>query len=152
MRAVPVPGGYLVNGAKKPCSLSRSMDLLTASVGCDRRTARWRMGLLMLPADTRASSVHPFWSTFALAGAESDEVRLTDVLVAPEQIIAPGPGARRRPWTELTTVGLIWFELTVCAAYTGIATVAGGAGAARRARAACPTGPRWPCGSRRPPR
>jgi alkylation response protein AidB-like acyl-CoA dehydrogenase len=121
MRAEEVPGGYLVNGAKKPCSLSRSMDLLTASVAMPQPDGTTSLGLLMLPADTPGVSVHPFWSTFALSGAESNELRLTDVLVTPEQIIAPGPelaGAM----TELTTVGLIWFQLTVCAAYTGIAS------------------------------
>ncbi|HEY0449431.1 acyl-CoA dehydrogenase family protein [Actinophytocola sp.] len=122
MMAEPVQGGYLVNGAKKPCSLSRSMDLLTASVGIEQEDGSVAMGLLMLPADTPGISVHPFWSTFALAGAESNEVRLTDVLVAPEQIIAPDP-ALADAMDQLTTVGLIWFQLTVCAAYTGIASV-----------------------------
>jgi alkylation response protein AidB-like acyl-CoA dehydrogenase len=121
MMAEQVPGGYLVNGAKKPCSLSRSMDLLTASVGLAQEDGSTAMGLLMLPADTPGISVHPFWSTFALAGAESDEVRLTDVLVTPEQIIAPDP-TLAEAMEQLTTVGLIWFQMTVCAAYTGIAS------------------------------
>lgn len=121
MGAVPVPGGYLINGAKKPCSLSSSMDLLTASVGIEQEDGSVAMGLLMLPADTPGISVHPFWSTFALAGAESNEVRLTDVLVTPEQIIAPDPSLAAA-MDRLTTVGLIWFQMTVCAAYTGIAS------------------------------
>jgi alkylation response protein AidB-like acyl-CoA dehydrogenase len=121
MKADEVPGGYLVNGAKKPCSLSKSMDLLTASVGMTQPDGEVAMGLLMLPADTPGISVHPFWSTFALAGAESNEVRLTDVLVTPEQIIAPDPSLADA-MTELTTVGLIWFQMTVCASYTGIAS------------------------------
>jgi len=121
MKADEVAGGYLVNGAKKPCSLSRSMDLLTASVGITQPDGEVAMGLLMLPADTPGISVHPFWSTFALAGAESNEVRLTDVLVTPEQIIAPDPSLADA-MTELTTVGLIWFQMTVCASYTGIAS------------------------------
>ncbi len=49
-------------------------------------------------------------------------MRLTDVLVAPEQIIAPDPDLAEA-MDQLTTVGLIWFQLTVCAAYTGIASV-----------------------------
>lgn len=121
MKAAEVPGGYLVSGAKKPCSLSKSMDLLTASVGMTQPDGEVAMGLLMLPADTPGISVHPFWSTFALAGAESNEVRLTDVLVTPEQIIAPDPSLADA-MTELTTVGLIWFQMTVCASYTGIAS------------------------------
>ncbi len=121
MRAEEVPGGYLVNGSKKPCSLSTSMDLLTASVAVPQPDGGSAMGLLMLPADTPGVSVHPFWSTFALAGAESNEVRLTDVLVTPDQIIAPDP-ALADAMTQLTTVGLIWFQMTVCATYTGIAS------------------------------
>jgi alkylation response protein AidB-like acyl-CoA dehydrogenase len=121
MRAEVVPGGYVVNGSKKPCSLSKSMDLLTASVAVPQPDGSSAMGLLMLPADTPGVSIHPFWSTFALAGAESNEVRLTDVLVTPDQIIAPDP-ALADAMTQLTTVGLIWFQMTVCATYTGIAS------------------------------
>jgi len=121
MMAEEVPGGYLINGSKKPCSLSHSMDLLTASVGIAQPDGSTAMGLLMLPADTPGISVHPFWSTFALAGAESNEVRLTDVLVTPEQIIAPDPELAEA-MDQLTTVGLIWFQMNVCAAYTGIAS------------------------------
>lgn len=121
MQAQPVDGGFLINGSKKPCSLSRSMDVLTASVGVPLPDGSVGMGLLMLPADTPGVSVHPFWSTFALAGAESHEVRLTDVLVSPEHIIQPSPDIAA-VMDELTTVGLIWFQLTVCAAYTGIAS------------------------------
>ena len=97
------------------------MDLLTASVGIAQPDGTTAMGLLMLPADTPGISVHPFWSTFALAGAESNEVRLTDVLVTPEQIIAPDPELAEA-MDQLTTVGLIWFQMNVCAAYTGIAS------------------------------
>jgi alkylation response protein AidB-like acyl-CoA dehydrogenase len=121
MRAEEVPGGYVVNGAKKPCSLSRSMDLLTASVAVPLPDGSSAMGLLMLPADTPGISIHPFWSTFALGGAESNEVRLTDVFVSPDQIIAPDPELADA-MTRLTTVGLIWFQMTVCATYTGIAS------------------------------
>ena len=121
MAAQPVDGGFLINGAKKPCSLSRSMDLLTASVAVPMADGSSGMGLLMLPAETPGVSIHPFWSTFALAGAESHEVRLTDVFVTPEHIIQPDPEFLEQ-LDRLTTVGLIWFQMTVCATYTGIAS------------------------------
>ncbi|MFL6143060.1 MAG: acyl-CoA dehydrogenase family protein [Labedaea sp.] len=121
MSAQPVDGGFLINGSKKPCSLARSMDLLTASVAMPMPDGSPAMGLLMLPANTPGVSVHPFWSTFALAGAESQEVRLTDVLVTPEHIIAPDPEVMAQ-LDELTTVGLIWFQMTVCATYVGVAS------------------------------
>lgn len=121
MMARPVEDGYLLTGSKKPCSLSRSMDLLTASVGMRRPDGSVDMGFLMLPADTPGLSVHPFWSSFALAGAESDEVRLTDVHVTDAQILQP-PAELIDELTELQEVGLIWFELILCASYTGIAS------------------------------
>lgn len=121
LSARPVEGGYRISGSKKPCSLANSMDLLTASVavpdddGGDGTT----MGLLLLPAGTPGLTVEPFWSSFALAGAESHEVRLTDVFVTPEQIVRTDPEFADQ-MDELTTVGLIWFEMMVCAAYTGL--------------------------------
>jgi alkylation response protein AidB-like acyl-CoA dehydrogenase len=121
MTARPTTDGYLLTGSKKPCSLSRSMDLLTASVGMRRADGSVDMGFLLLPADTPGISVHPFWSSFALAGAESDEVRLTDVHVTDRQILQPPPDLIDE-LTELQEVGLIWFELIVCASYTGIAS------------------------------
>jgi alkylation response protein AidB-like acyl-CoA dehydrogenase len=121
MEAQPVDGGFLISGSKKPCSLSRSMNLLTASVALPMPDGTTGLGLLMLPADTPGVSVHPFWSTFSLAGAESHEVRLTDVLVSPEHIIQPNP-ALAKQMDQLTTVGLIWFQMSVCATYTGIAS------------------------------
>jgi len=97
------------------------MDLLTASVAVHRADGSVDMGFLLLPADTPGIGVHPFWSSFALAGAESDEVRLTDVHVTDAQILRP-PAEMIDELTELQEVGLIWFELIVCASYTGIAS------------------------------
>lgn len=121
MHARPVDDGYLLTGSKRPCSLSRSMDMLTASVGMQQPDGSVEMGFLLLPADTPGLTVHPFWSSFALAGAESDEVRLTDVHVTDAQILQP-PAELIDELTELQEVGLIWFELIVCASYTGMAS------------------------------
>lgn len=121
MEARPVEGGYLISGSKKPCSLSRSMDLFTGSVGMRREDGSVEMGFLMLPADTPGISVVPFWGSFALAGAQSDEVRLTDVKVTDAQILQP-PADLLDDLSELQQVGLIWFQMTVCATYTGIAS------------------------------
>lgn len=119
MEAVPVEGGYLLNGSKKPCSLSTSMDLLTASVGMRQADGSVEMGFLLLPASTPGISVHPFWSNPVLAGAESNEVRLTDVFVTDSQILKP-PAEYAQALSELQEVGLIWFQMITCAAYTGV--------------------------------
>src|SRR5207248_1968262 len=110
-------GGYLVNGGKKPCSLSRSMDLLTASVavqvGGDATLA-----MLLIPADSPGITVHKFWMSNVLAGAESDEVRLTDVFVPSELAVSSVPDTPHR-LDDLQTAGFAWFELLTTAVYIG---------------------------------
>jgi alkylation response protein AidB-like acyl-CoA dehydrogenase len=121
MRAVPAPGGYLLNGAKKPCSLSHSMDLLTASVALTVPGEQPETAFVLLPATLPGISRHPFWASRVLAGAESDELRLTDVRIEEELLIRTDQtpdGAL----DDLQTVGYIWFELLISAAYLGMAS------------------------------
>ncbi|EXU63686.1 MULTISPECIES: acyl-CoA dehydrogenase family protein [unclassified Streptomyces] len=121
VEAREVPGGYRVTGSKKPCSLARSMDLLTASVTVRDPDGTPDMGLLVLPADTPGVSVHDFWSTFPLVAAESEEVRMDDVFVAQEHVLRTPPTAVER-LDELNEAGVIWFQMLVAASYTGIAS------------------------------
>jgi isobutylamine N-monooxygenase len=113
-------GGYLVNGGKKPCSLSRSMDLLTASVAVpvDGKPA---LAMLLIPADSPGITVHKFWLSNVLAGAESDEVRLTDVFVPAELAVFSEPDAPHR-LDDLQTAGFEWFEMLTTAVYVGAAS------------------------------
>ncbi|MFD3651830.1 acyl-CoA dehydrogenase [Streptomyces sp. NPDC058620] len=121
VQARETSGGYLVSGSKKPCSLSRSMDLLTASVGVSGRDGSPEMALLVLPADTPGISIHPFWSTFPLVAAESHEVRLEDVFVTDEDLLRAPPSAAEK-LDELNETGVIWFQMIIAAAYTGVAS------------------------------
>ncbi|MCS0638358.1 acyl-CoA/acyl-ACP dehydrogenase [Streptomyces sp. LP05-1] len=118
MTARKAEGGYLINGAKKPCSLAHSMDLLTASVALPADDGGTMMAVLLIPRATEGISVHPFWASQALAGAESDEIRLTDVFVD-EQLMMPNT-AEPGELDELQTVGLIWFELLISSCYLGM--------------------------------
>ncbi|HEX6471590.1 MAG TPA: acyl-CoA dehydrogenase family protein [Streptosporangiaceae bacterium] len=117
MTATSADGGYLVTGAKKPCSLSRSMDLLTASV----ELPDGGMAVLLIPKNVDGITVHPFWSSWALAGAESDEVRLTDVFVQNDLIMRTELGAAGE-LDELQTTGFLWFELLIASSYWGMAS------------------------------
>lgn len=144
--AVPVEGGFLVNGVKKPCSLTHSMDLLTAGVALPAADGQGgsELGVALVPAQSPGITRKPFWGAPFLAGAESDEVRLEDVHVPDELMLRPqvelGSGL-----DTLQTVGFVWFELLVTSAYTGAvarlaeAAVAGGRGSATD-RAALVTG------------
>ncbi|MFJ3880989.1 acyl-CoA dehydrogenase family protein [Streptomyces sp. NPDC090077] len=144
--AVPVDGGFLVNGVKKPCSLTHSMDLLTAGVALPAADGSGgsELGVALVPAESPGITRKPFWGAPFLAGAESDEVRLEDVHVPDELMLRPqvelGSGL-----DTLQTVGFVWFELLVTSAYTGAvarlaeAALAGGRGSTTD-RAALVTG------------
>jgi alkylation response protein AidB-like acyl-CoA dehydrogenase len=116
-----VDDGYLVNGAKQPCSLSRAMDLLTASVTLTEPDGRPGLALLLIPANLPGIRVEPFWSTPILAAAQSDRVVLTDVRVPAELVIHSTPEDQDR-LDDLQTAGFTWFELLVTSAYTGAAS------------------------------
>ena len=115
-----VEDGFLVNGSKKPCSLSASMDLLTASAFLTDRNGERQLVILLVPADAEGVSRHPFWTTDVLAGAQSDEVRLKDVFVPDRLVIWATPEDPGR-LDDLQTAAFIWFELLVTSAYVGVA-------------------------------
>ncbi|MFE4634888.1 acyl-CoA dehydrogenase family protein [Streptomyces sp. NPDC056773] len=116
--AEPVEGGYRLRGSKKPCSLSSSMDLLTASISVPGADGSPELALAIVPADSPGLSVHPFWGTGLLAGAESDEVRLEDVFV-PEELVVRTSADDPTRLDDLQTAGFIWFVLLISAGYTG---------------------------------
>lgn len=110
---------WVLNGSKKPCSLSGSMDLLTASVVIPYR-GQPTLGLALVPAQSPGLEVRPFWRSPVLAAAQSDEVRLTDVRVPDELVI------RTRPddpdcIEDLQAAGFTWFVLLISSVYAGAA-------------------------------
>jgi alkylation response protein AidB-like acyl-CoA dehydrogenase len=122
MTATVTDEGLRVSGVKRPCSLARSMDLLTASVivpGTDGREDQ--LGVALIPSTDPGVSVTPFWSSFALAGAESDQVTVDNVLVPTDLVVLTGP-AEGAQLDEIQTAGFVWFELLIMGAYLGAAT------------------------------
>lgn len=120
MRAVVADGGVTVSGVKKPCSLTWSMNLMSASVAvADPDGGPDRMAVVLVPADSPGITRAPFWKSTALAGAESDQVTLTDVFVPEALIFYPQDGEAMDP---VQARGFVWFELLVSASYLGAAT------------------------------
>jgi alkylation response protein AidB-like acyl-CoA dehydrogenase len=119
IRITPGPDGHVVlNGSKKPCSLTHSMDLFTVSTppldGMDAGLAA-----AMIPADTPGIERRSFWKSPILAGAESDEVVLNDVVVPVDAFLPLGGSGRINAVQDR---GFLWFELLISAAYLGIAS------------------------------
>jgi len=125
-------GGYLINGSKKPCSLSNSMHLLTASVAVPSASGNGtRRAVAVIPADAKGLTRKPFWKSTVLGGSESDEVVLTDVQISDEQLFFPEV---EESLDAVEAGGFLWFELLVSASYLGVASalvervIAGGRG------------------------
>jgi alkylation response protein AidB-like acyl-CoA dehydrogenase len=120
MRGMPADGGITVSGVKKPCSLTWSMNLMSASVAvADPATGTGRLAVVLIPADSPGIDRAPFWQTTVLAAAESDQVTLTDVFVPDALIFYPQDGESMDP---IQARGFVWFELLISASYLGAAT------------------------------
>jgi alkylation response protein AidB-like acyl-CoA dehydrogenase len=116
LRVRRVAGGVVVSGSKKPCSLSRSMALLTASLQMPAGGPRaGELAFAVIPAQTPGIERRPFWKSPILAGAESDEIVLDEVEV-PDLLISV-----LDPDGALLAHGFLWFELLISASYLGIA-------------------------------
>jgi alkylation response protein AidB-like acyl-CoA dehydrogenase len=114
-------GSIVLNGSKMPCSLSRSMDLLTASVMMKDDDGVDRLAVALIPAGSPGLEVRPFWKSPVLAGAESDQVVLTEVELDPAMVVFTQVTADAVP-DELNIAGFLWFELLLTAGYIGIAS------------------------------
>ncbi len=122
MRAEVRGDTVVLNGRKKPCSLSRSMDLLTASIVIPTEDGTGeQMAVALVPRATPGIEIRPFWRSFVLAGAESDEVVLHDVEI-PVGLVVRTEVTPNQRLDDLQTAGFLWFELLITAAYTGVAS------------------------------
>lgn len=111
----------VLNGSKMPCSLSHSMDLLTASVLLTGEDGTDRLAIALIPAGSPGLEVRPFWRTPVLAGAESEQIVLTDVELDPQMVVTTDVTADAVP-DSLNVAGFLWFELLLTAGYLGVAS------------------------------
>jgi alkylation response protein AidB-like acyl-CoA dehydrogenase len=120
MRAVQADRGIVVSGTKKPCSLTWSMNLMSASVAvADPDAGTDRLAIVLIPANSAGIERAPFWQTTVLAAAESDQVTLTDVFVPDSLTFYPESSEVMDP---IQARGFVWFELLIAASYLGAAT------------------------------
>jgi len=123
MRGRREDGVVRLSGSKRPCSLARSMDILTASVAIEHEHGNGpdELAIALVSADLPGIEVTPFWSTPLLAGAQSDAVTLRDVAVE-ERLVVPVGALGRSELDALQAAGFLWFELLITAAYLGVAS------------------------------
>ncbi len=120
MQVKPVSGGLVISGSKKPCTLSMSMGLMTASVMLPTADGQAdEIALVVIPADSPGIERRPFWKSLALTGTESHEVILNEVYVPEENIYSMGAPSK---FDKVVARSFIWFELLACAAYLGVSS------------------------------
>ncbi|MGW4771892.1 acyl-CoA dehydrogenase family protein [Nocardia sp. NPDC004278] len=120
LRGERIAGGWKLNGSKKPCSLSRSMDILTASVllrpdGADEA----ELALAVIPATSPGIEVRPLGTGLVFPGSETEEVVLTDVEITDDSVSFFG---KTDSLNAALTAGWLTFELLVSACYLGMAS------------------------------
>jgi len=122
--AVKTSGGYVLNGSKKPCSLSRSLDVLTAGVAVRYADGQVETGLAMIPRGAPGLSQKLFWNSPILYAAENHEVVFKDVFVPSEHIVVSEPHdcAAQAHMRSLERLGQSWFQVFVAASYLGMAS------------------------------
>lgn len=118
MTTEKVKDGYLVSGSKKPCSLAQSMDILTASITIEDENGQPTMAVALIPAEAPGVHIRPFWNSWVLAGAESEEVLIERVFVHRELIVSTDVGFGKE-LDDLTLFSFLWFELLITAGYVG---------------------------------
>jgi len=118
MRARRGPaGGWLISGRKKPCTLTYSMDFLSCGLVAEVEPGVWRRAVGLVPADSPGIERRPFWKSPVLAGAESDEIALTDVHVPDDFVFVAAADAVLDP-VEIT--GYVWLQLALTSTYLGV--------------------------------
>lgn len=109
-------GEVVLDGRKRPCSLSRSMDLLTVSAEIDGRLA-----VVLVPAGLPGICVSDYWQSDVLWATESGDVSLESVRV-PDKLVSYSSDAGRHDLDGAQVGALAWFEILISASYLGCAT------------------------------
>jgi alkylation response protein AidB-like acyl-CoA dehydrogenase len=118
MQARPGPDAtWIISGRKKPCTLSKSLDFLTAGVTAIDDEGRTRRAVALIPGDTPGMERRPFWKNPVLGGAESDELILTDVVIPKDLLFLADSSIALDP---VETRGYLWLQLTLSATYLGV--------------------------------
>lgn len=124
VKARPVEGGYLLNGTKKPCTMSHNMDVIVVGVARENEDRSMTQGFAVVFNDGSDVSRERFWNTPVLQAADSNALVFNEVFVPDERMllaeVADDEVAASAEETSLS--GLCWFQLMVGGVYLGVAS------------------------------
>jgi alkylation response protein AidB-like acyl-CoA dehydrogenase len=113
-------GNVIINGHKRPCSLTWSMDLLTASVRVvDDSSATEKLAVVLIPIKSEGIERQRYWNNWVLAGAESDMILLKDVQLE-DRLVYPLSDDGDVESAQIS--GFLWFEILLASTYVGVAS------------------------------
>jgi len=108
----------VLNGIKRPCSLSHSMTHLSGmATGSDQSPFPGELMHFFIEADQPNIRRQSFWKNPVLSATQSHEVILEDAVVDADMLLPLGTASQASSFAH-GCYG--WFELSACAAYTGV--------------------------------
>ncbi|MCD7040090.1 acyl-CoA/acyl-ACP dehydrogenase [Pseudomonas sp. MAFF 311096] len=117
--------GYVVNGSKKPCTMTHHFDVITFGVNYLDPEGQTHIGIGMGLADDPSIQRKPFWSVAHLQAADSNEVIFNNLLV-PEPMMYFSKAVDNQLDDVQQGTGehlfAIWFQLLASASYLGMAS------------------------------
>lgn len=118
-------GGYLVNGSKKPCTMTHHFDLITFGVNCMDPQGQPQIGIGVGFAADPSIERKEFWSVPHLQAADSHEVIFNNLMV-PEAMMCFSAAVDDQLDEAQQGTGnhlfAIWFQLLASASYLGMAS------------------------------
>jgi alkylation response protein AidB-like acyl-CoA dehydrogenase len=111
--------GLLVNGTKRPCCLTWSMDILSVLL-LTEEDSKYGGELVNVIVDASDPTIkrEKFWNNRILAASESDAVTLNNTRVSDDNVFAVGTPQNSKAFA---TSAFLWFETLATGSYLGMA-------------------------------
>lgn len=125
VKVSPVEGGYVLNGTKKPCSMSHDMDVIAVGVARVEQDGSTTDGFAMVINEGSPIAREAFWNTRILRASDSNALVFKDVFVPHERMLMPDAAddiEAAMLAQRAALAGLCWFQLMVGATYLGVAS------------------------------
>ena len=117
--------GFVVNGSKKPCTMTHHFDAITFGVNYVDPEGQTNIGIGVGFADDPSIERRTFWSVPHLQAADSHEVRFNNLLVPASRMYFSKTLNNQRDDAQAETgdyLFAIWFQLLASASYLGMAS------------------------------
>jgi len=102
----------VVDGSKRPCTMSSIADFIAVSIATEEQLP----GIAIVSRDTKGLSSRPFWPGDIVLGTDSNEVIFDNVKLDSEWVTF----ARDASFENYLRYGLVCFNLLIGAAYSGV--------------------------------